>query len=70
MILYIISLQIGRMCIKFKRIIRSGTEREKIVITRESEMAKCFCYESEYLDREVFLDSGIKITDFHEISQF
>ncbi len=33
---------------------------EKVIITGEGEMAKCFCHELEHLDGEVFLDKVVE----------
>lgn len=33
---------------------------EKIILTEEGEMAKCFCHEIEHLDGEIFLDKVIE----------
>ncbi len=36
---------------------------EKVILTGEGEMAKCFCHEIEHLDGEVFLDKVIEFLE-------
>ena len=39
---------------------------ERITVTGEDEMAKCFCHELEHLDGKVFFDSAIEEVYFKE----